>query len=281
MIKNLKMIVADIDGTLVNAPRHMMPLTREVLNDLHRRGVLFGIASGRPIGDHMRQRPEQWNLDFRPDFIIGMNGGQLEDCTEGTFQEFYKLSSDTLKEIIELMASTNTEPFIYIGENQMMMHENERSLESKARNKIEVFIAQDISKLYANDSANILFRLEDPDDMPAIEAMIAEHPSDKYIGYKTQYWLVEFNDPRVNKGVALRKYCEDKGISLDDVMAFGDTSNDNEMLKCAGWSVCLVNGTDDTKACADVITDYDNNEDGMGRYILDHVYPQFGWKLGE
>lgn len=281
MISNVKMIVADIDGTLVNAPRNMMPITREVLNDMHRKGVLFGIASGRPIGDHMRERPVQWNLDFKPDFIIGMNGGQLEDCVQGTYQEFYKLSADTLKEICELMAPTDTEPFIYIGEDQMMMHENDRSRESKARNKITVFIAKDVSELYANDSANILFRLEDPAIMPEIEAHIAAHPSDKYIGYKTQNWLVEFNDPRVNKGVALRKYCEDHGISLDEVMAFGDTSNDNEMLKCAGWSVCLLNGTDDTKACADAVTDYDHNEDGMGRYILDHVYPAMGWKMGE
>ena len=62
-------------------------------------------------------------------------------------------------------------------------------------------------------------------------------------------------------------------------MAFGDTTNDNEMLKMAGWSVCLKQGSDDTKACADVITDYTNDEDGFGRYILDHVYPAMGWKL--
>ena len=50
-------------------------------------------------------------------------------------------------------------------------------------------------------------------------------------------------------------------------MAFGDTSNDNEMLKVAGCGVCMINGTDDTKACANAITTYDNDHDGLAIYL--------------
>lgn len=279
MIKELKLIVADIDGTLVNESRSMMPLTRKVLNDLHQRNVLFGIASGRPIGDHMRERPRHWNLDFYPDFIIGMNGGQLEDSHTGKYEEYYKLQPEVLKEIIELMSPFDVNPFIYLGENQLLYKEDERSRESQARNKVNVYLANDISDFWQKDSSNILFRLGSDSMMPAIEKHIADHPSDKYIGYKTQSWLVEFNDPRVNKGIALKAYCKERNIPLDSVMAFGDTSNDNALLETAGWSVCLKNGTDDTKAVADAITEYDYNEDGVGRYLLDHIYPAMGWEI--
>lgn len=56
-------------------------------------------------------------------------------------------------------------------------------------------------------------------------------------------------------------------MDLKDVMAFGDTSNDNEMLKVAGCGVCMINGTDDTKACANAITTYDNDHDGLAIYL--------------
>ena len=279
MIHELKVIVADIDGTLVNTKREMMPLTRMAINDLHRRGVLFGIASGRPIGDHMRERPLLWNLDFYPDFIIGLNGGQIEDCQTKEYAEFYKLSKETVKEILEAMCLFKVNPFVYVGEDFLLLKEDEKTMESLLRNKNKAFFADDISALYSEERGNILFRLLDEADMPRIEAYLAANPSKDYIGFKTQSWLVEFNDPRVNKGVALQDYCLKHQISLDQVMAFGDTSNDNGMLEIAGWPVCMQNGTDDTKALAKDITLYSNDEDGVGRYLLDVVYPSLEWKV--
>ena len=67
---DLKLLVVDIDGTLVNEPREMMPITRAVLNDLHNRGILLGIASGRPIGEHLYAQKDGWNLNFDFDFQI-------------------------------------------------------------------------------------------------------------------------------------------------------------------------------------------------------------------
>lgn len=67
MIETMKLLVADIDGTLVNEPREMMPLTRAVLNDLHTRGVLLGIASGRPLGPHLYEQKDEWKVNFNFD----------------------------------------------------------------------------------------------------------------------------------------------------------------------------------------------------------------------
>jgi len=64
MIKNIKLFVADIDGTLVNEAREMMPLTRAVLNDLHCRGILMGIASGRPVGPHLYEQKDAMAGEF-------------------------------------------------------------------------------------------------------------------------------------------------------------------------------------------------------------------------
>ena len=44
-------------------------------------------------------------------------------------------------------------------------------------------------------------------------------------------------------------------IALEDVAAFGDTTNDNDMIAISGTGVCMCNGSDDTKAIADFITE--------------------------
>ena len=73
-------------------------------------------------------------------------------------------------------------------------------------------------------------------------------------------------------GVALIKYSERYQIPLDEFICFGDMENDIGLLKEAGWGVCLVNGSDATKAVAQAVTEYPVEEDGVGRYLEDHWF---------
>ena len=77
MIKNLSAVCADIDGTLCEKGGQLYPLTREAIEALHQRGVLFGLGTGRAINQRVFTMKDYWNLSFDFDFIIGMNGGQL------------------------------------------------------------------------------------------------------------------------------------------------------------------------------------------------------------
>ena len=43
--------------------------------------------------------------------------------------------------------------------------------------------------------------------------------------------------------------------------------NDRDMLEKCGLGVCMINGDDETKKISDVITQYDNNHDGVAKYI--------------
>lgn len=281
MIKNIKLIVADIDGTLVNEARDMLPITRALLNDLHAKGILFGIASGRPIGPHLYDARKEWNFDFDIDLWIGMNGGQLYDVLKNQTEEFYKLDEKTIEEIIMMMRPMDANPFIYIGEDMLSEKIDEDMIASMNRHNIKCEKADVLDKLWAQPTNKILFRLKQASQMPQAEEFASMHPSSKYTAFKTQPTMLEFQDPRVNKGVGVARYCENNGISLDEVMCFCDMSNDNGMMQVAGWSVCLKNGSDDTKALANEVTAYDNDHDGLGRYLMDVVYPYFGWEVPE
>ena len=74
--------------------------------------------------------------------------------------------------------------------------------------------------------------------------------------------LVEVNAAGVSKAVALRAFCDAKGIRVEDTLAFGDNYNDLEMLRAAGLGVAMGNAPDDIRDIAGFVTS-DNDHDGI------------------
>ncbi len=271
MINKVTAIVADIDGTLVNKGESIMPITKEALEQLHRNGVLLGLSTGRKINRSMFQRAKDWGLSFAFDVIIGMNGGQLWDKDHENIEEYYLLEPDTMKEIIARMSPLQINPMVYEKDYMVTAFFDENIQASMQRNHMEVLVTDgDTDRLCIQPNYNVLFRF-DPERTEEVRAFARTVDCERYHGISTSPGIIEFMDPRVNKGMALHKYSQRNSIPMDEIMAFGDMDNDKEMLREAGWGVCLVNGSDITKSMADAITEYSCTEDGMGRYLMKYV----------
>lgn len=74
---------------------------------------------------------------------------------------------------------------------------------------------------------------------------------------------VEFLIPRINKASGLTHLCDALGVSLDQVVAFGDANNDVEMLEACGLSYAMPNGREAALAAARRRCQFDNAEDGV------------------
>ena len=214
MIKNVKLLIADIDGTLVNQNRDMLDTTRAVLKDLHNRGVYLGIASGRPLGEHIYEGAAEWGIDFDFDVWIGMNGGQLQDNVRNTRNDYYQLQPTEIKEIIELMEPMDANPFLYIGEDMMSLYIDEEMVASMKRHNIECTTVNQLSDFWAHETNKLLFRLKSAEQMPEVEKYLSMHRSEKYAFFKTQPTMMEFQDARINKGFALVEDSSFLGLPL-------------------------------------------------------------------
>ena len=78
-------------------------------------------------------------------------------------------------------------------------------------------------------------------------------------------WL-EIMPKHVSKASALWKICDKLGISMNEVMAFGDAQNDLKMLQQVGIGVAMGNAMDEAKYAATVVTDTNMNN-GIGKAI--------------
>ena len=274
--EDLKLVIADIDGTLVNKGRILKPKTKEVIERLKKNGVEFALASGRPL-DELSCLIDIWNCEEDMfTFQIGMNGGQLKDFHDGQIDEFFKIDPIHLKEILELMEPFDINPCIYYHGNILCKRVDEHVLMSIGRTNKKAIPYDNIAQMYSEPTAKIIFRME-PSQMDECEAFAKKHPSPYWNVFRTGKFNLEFGDSRINKSYPFKIFAETYGISLENMIAFGVNSNVNEMLKEAGWGVCLLNGTEDTKSFADDITRLSADEEGLAYYIEEKILNKFGW----
>jgi hydroxymethylpyrimidine pyrophosphatase-like HAD family hydrolase len=81
--------------------------------------------------------------------------------------------------------------------------------------------------------------------------------------------IFEINSNEAGKANGLRMLAEDLGISLDDMIVFGDNFNDMEMLQLAGKGIAVENSPPEVKAVAKEICG-SNKDGGVIRYLQEH-----------
>ena len=268
MFEDLKVIAADIDGTLAKTAVSPSAHTIETITKLREKGILFGLASGRPADDVVNKY-KLWNAPSQFDFIIGWNGCELYDFLTGNFYQYNKLKKEWIKEIIEFMAEFDANIHMYLPGRYIASSDTDRAWYSAYKNSRKYEVTDDLSIFYAQDNCGIMFRYDLKDD-EAIHEKLKQLNDKPYIGFNTQKDLLEFSHKDSNKGYALKQFCSMHDIDMNDVMAFGDTDNDNKMLQsCHG--VCLKDGNPSTKKLAEFITDKDCNEDGFADFVERYV----------
>ena len=276
MENEYQLVVADIDGTLIEKGAPLGERSKDAIRRLREHGVYFGIASGRDVDIQVLHQYKVWGFDRNFEIVIGMNGSQLYDGIHQKRYDYYKLKTAWMKEIIELMEPYCENMYIYWHGKILALREDDEVIASAMRTQCDLVVAKDPSEMWQEENAKIMVRVAE-EKMPEMEAYAAAHEGSGWIAFKTQPFLLEFTDRRVSKAVALENFCRFNSIPLSRVMAFGDMSNDNEMLKAAGCGVCLKNGGDDTKACADAITRLPVEQEGFADYIEQHILLKHGW----
>ncbi|MBQ0065371.1 MAG: Cof-type HAD-IIB family hydrolase [Firmicutes bacterium] len=276
MIENIKIFAADIDGTLALKGDNLMPKTRKALQKLHADGVKIGVASGRPLDKNILNKAHEWDLGFEFDFAIGMNGGDLWTKESQEIKRLYYLKPEIIREVLELIWDFDMNAIVYKDAYSYI----------KAK-RMDDFLRQSQKRNHSYvEIGDIDFLCEDPTGK--VEVHLKGEEAKRFVKYidpfKNERWTwvktfdmpahttIEFQDPRIHKGVALESYAKSMGIPLEEVIAFGDMQNDLGLIGSAGWGVCLLNGCDECKEIAQAVTEHSVLEDGVGNYLEDHWF---------
>ena len=283
MIDNIKVVAADIDMTLTSKGEALPQVTIDAFEVLHRNGVKIGLGTGREINDKLRHRGKDWGLSFEFDFVVGMNGGMVLDHEhDDKYWETDMLSTEEMKEILHYMEPLIDKYKISVNcegnENHCAINIQGELLESAKRHGFDFEdCTGNVDKVCQKPTFKFLFRCE-PQYEQEVRDYFSKGFSDKYQIVGTFPGTVEIMHSGINKGAGVKVYADWNDIPMEEVITFGDNENDNTMLKDAGWGVCLKDGSEGTKKCADAITEYDCVDGGVGHYLYDHYINVKGLK---
>lgn len=264
------LIITDLDGTLLSTDKKVGEKTRQAIRELKNRGILFGIASGRPV-ESGEILCHEWGLDDSISFLVGMNGGAMLDRRTGQKEEYAHVDGDVILEIInhfKVLPDLHFE--VMVGNDRYVEWSTPETLENaKIFGENEIIVNFD--EFLPGRKVNKLVIRSKEEDQPKVIERAKSYSNPTVASFPTSEILYEYVDPAINKGYGLAKVIEHYGLSPENIIAFGDQANDIEMLKEAGLGVAMKNASAVAKEAADVILDYTNDEDGIGHYILETV----------
>jgi len=262
------LLVFDIDRTLRGDGQPKLgKKTTAAFMHAHETGIRLGIASGRPLWQGVKEHAFEWDLGFQFDFLIGLNGAELLDTATDEIRHFHYLSPETMKEIVAKMNPINDIPLIYREGYELTRVVNDLMADGARRHNTPIFAYESEDELYSEPTAKILYRFESAEACLEAEEKALGFCTEEYTCFRTSPIILEFQSPKINKGAALKAYCEANGIDLNKTIAFGDAENDREMLMTAGKGIAVQNAQDDVKAVADLVLDERCDEDAVGIYL--------------
>lgn len=211
-------VAVDIDGTITNSKRELCISAIEALRACEANGIPVIIVTGNVV-----------NFAYGASVLIGCSGGVVAE--NGGI--IYK-------------ANQNNNEIQQIGD-RTYIDLADQHIKNKINKEVEL-----------KNSSDDRFRITEIAYYKTIsKEFIMDLIKDfKYLDKINIYdsgFAIHITNKNINKGSSLKILCENSGINIKNVLAIGDSENDEEFLSVAGFKVALLNSDDKLKEISDYI----------------------------
>lgn len=260
----IKLIALDLDGTTLTRSG-LTRRTKETLEEAIRRGIQVVVATGRPYV----ALPERVLSIEGLKYIITSNGAHIVN-KQGEFLYSNYADRDAILKACDIMEKTDIPVEVFTGGAAYVDYELYEDLKANGstfmsakyvlRTRKPVERIYDFWRRHGDEIENINIHFESQDERHRLWKLFEQ--MDGISVTSSQHNNIELVGKITSKATALRELCKMEGLSEDEIMAFGDSHNDMEMIKAAGFGVAMANGVKELKAAADFET-LSNEEEGV------------------
>ncbi|HEN5958717.1 TPA: HAD-IIB family hydrolase [Streptococcus agalactiae] len=279
----IKAVFFDIDGTLLNDRKNVQKSTIKAIRNLKDQGILVGLATGR--GPSFVQ-PFLENLGL--DFAVTYNGQYIYSRSEIIYTN--QLSKTTVYRLIRYAGARRRE--ISLGTASGLLGSGIIGLgTSRLGQIVSSLVPRKWAKAIERSFKHFIRRIK-PQNIDSLMVILRE-PIYQVVLVATEgeSERIQKQFPRVKltrsspysmdvisegqskvKGIERVGQCY--GFDLSEVIAFGDSDNDIEMLSQVGIGVAMGNASQQVKENARYTT-ADNNDDGISKALAHYGLIQF------
>uniref|UniRef100_A0A0E0DZ22 Uncharacterized protein n=1 Tax=Oryza meridionalis TaxID=40149 RepID=A0A0E0DZ22_9ORYZ len=272
-----KYIFCDMDGTLLNSKSQVTARNAEALREARSRGVNIVIATGKA-------RPAV--IDALNMVDLSGRTGIVSESSPGIFlqgllvyglqgREIYKrnLDQEVCREAL-LYSLEQKVPLVAFSQDRCFSMYDDPLVDSLhyVYHEPKAEIVSSIDQLLGTAEIQKVLFLETPEGISsALRPFWEKAIEGRARMVQAQPDMLELVPPATSKGNGVKILLDHLCISPDEVMAIGDGENDIEMLQIASLGVALANGSEKTKAVANIIG-ATNDEDGVAQAIYDYAF---------
>ena len=265
-LKNIEIIAMDLDDTLLRDDLTISDYTVSVLQALMKKGVLTLLASGRsPCSVH--SYAQRIGSDKTESYILCNNGTQI--LTSDMKLEIISrcLTAELALEIYDYIESQNLSCHLYLDDTIYIVKRTDFSDRDAHLTKMKIVIPEDYRKILRTKPVYKLLIPAEPEIIAGVEPEFRKRFGTRAVLFTSKPYFLEIIPLDTGKGEFLQELAWLLGIKNEAVMAFGDSMNDETMIRLAGYGIAMKNGLQAIKDIAYAVTDYTNNEDGVARFL--------------
>ena len=261
-------VLADVDGTLVNRAKVVTPRAIEAIERLHEIGVLFAITSGRPPrGMRMLVHP----LEMRGP-MAAFNGGVVV-MPDMTIIDERAIPADVAPAVIDEIRAHGLYAWIYSGAEWYV---TDPLAPHAARESSTVQFQPTVVPSYDGLLDRVVKIVGVSDDHGLVancESALQQEFGTHASAARSQPHYVDVTHPTANKGVVVERMSQFYQIPLEQIATLGDQPNDVLMFERSGMSVAMGNASEDVQGAATYVT-ASNEDEGFAKAIEEFILPR-------
>lgn len=263
---NTKLLVLDVDGTLLNDQRQLTGHTIATIKKVQQMGVKVAIASGRPTHG-LVHIAAALDLHLYGGFVIAYNGAKVISAADQTVLMRRSIDPQQLT-FLETKAAKAGCSLLTYHRNLIVTNNasHPRVQLEAAINDMQIDERQDLAITIDFQPTEVVLVGDDQSVMDALEAKWQRKLAGTNSVLMSGPGFLEVQGKGVDKSSAVAVLMQQLDIAHDEVMAIGDGVADVGMLQSAGMGVAMGNAPESVRRCADTVT-ASNNEDGCAAAI--------------
>jgi Cof subfamily protein (haloacid dehalogenase superfamily) len=264
--KPIKMVIADVDGTLVTQEKVLTQRAADAVLRLHDAGIQFSVTSGRPPRG-MAMLIEPLKL-VQP--LAAFNGGVLIQPDLATVVDQNFLPAGVPEQVIEAIEKHGLDVWIYTATDWFVRDVNGAHV---AREQWTVKFPPKVVKNFdglLGWVAKIVGVSDDYDRVAKCEKDVQQAGGTHISAARSQPYYLDVTHPQANKGGVVLAMSKLLNIPAEEIATIGDMPNDVLMFKKSGASIAMGNASKEVQASATYVT-ATNEDEGFAKAIDEFV----------
>jgi len=280
--KKISILLADVDGTLVDSQKRITERAKAAIQKLNAAGIKFAVTSGRPPRG-MKMIVEEVNLSTP---MAAFNGGMLVE--PGTMKVLTQqtLDAETARSVIARIGEFGLDVWVYAGVDWYLHDLNTPHRDKEERTvqfpptvikNFDEALDQGVAKVVGvGDNYNLVAKAEKgitEEFEHGVHAKCTTTSRDcepSVSAARSQPYYLDITHPNANKGSVVEMLADLLKIPPADFATIGDMPNDVLMFRKSGYSIAMGQASEEVQKSATYVT-AGMDDEGFAKAVEDYI----------